>query len=108
MRNTLYEGFRLADGTLEVWADGARLCPQASQAIRNHSPDGFEWGYGGSGPAQLALAILLHATGDAETAERLYQTFKWAYVARFDLNGWRLLRSDVLDWATANLPKVPV
>jgi hypothetical protein len=28
---------------------------------RNHSPDGFEWGYHGSGPAQLALAILLHA-----------------------------------------------
>lgn len=26
----------------------------------NHSPTGFEWGYGGSGPAQLALAILAH------------------------------------------------
>jgi uncharacterized protein DUF6166 len=26
--------------------------------VRNHSPDGFEWGYGGSGPAQLALAML--------------------------------------------------
>lgn len=25
--------------------------------IRNHSPSGFECGYGGSGPAQLALAI---------------------------------------------------
>jgi hypothetical protein len=24
-----------------------------------HSPDGFEWGYGGSGPADLALAILV-------------------------------------------------
>lgn len=27
--------------------------------VANHSPSGFEWGYGGSGPAQLALAILL-------------------------------------------------
>lgn len=26
--------------------------------VRNHSPDGFEWGYGGSGPAQLSLAML--------------------------------------------------
>ncbi len=26
--------------------------------LANHSPDGFSWGYGGSGPAQLALAIL--------------------------------------------------
>jgi len=33
----------------------------------NHSPDGFEWGYGGSGPAQLALAI--------------YQDFKLALIA---------------------------
>jgi hypothetical protein len=26
--------------------------------LYNHSPNGFEWGYSGSGPAQLALAIL--------------------------------------------------
>jgi hypothetical protein len=26
--------------------------------VRNHSPTGIEWGYGGSGPAQLALALL--------------------------------------------------
>ena len=25
----------------------------------NHSPTGFEWGYGGSGPSQLAFCILL-------------------------------------------------
>lgn len=37
------------------------LDPHFSQQFRNHSPDGFEWGYGGSGPAQLALGILLHA-----------------------------------------------
>ncbi len=30
-----------------------------------HSPSGFEWGYGGSGPADLALNILLAATGTA-------------------------------------------
>ena len=29
-----------------------------------HSPSGFEWGSGGSGPAYLALNILLAATGD--------------------------------------------
>ena len=26
--------------------------------LANHSPSGFEWGYGGSGPSQTALAIL--------------------------------------------------
>jgi hypothetical protein len=31
--------------------------------VTNHSPDGFEWGYGGSGPAQLALAMCIDALG---------------------------------------------
>lgn len=31
--------------------------------VSNHSPDGFEWGYGGSGPAQLALALCIDALG---------------------------------------------
>jgi hypothetical protein len=30
----------------------------------NHSPTGFSWGYGGSGPAQLAVALLADALGD--------------------------------------------
>lgn len=28
------------------------------------SPSGFEWGYGGSGPAQLSIAMLAHAYDD--------------------------------------------
>ena len=39
--------------------NGEVLDPKPSQKIWNHSPTGFEWGYGGSGPAQLALALLL-------------------------------------------------
>lgn len=49
--------------------------------LSNHSPTGFEWGYGGSGPAQLALAILADALGDDQRALRLYQHFKWEVVA---------------------------
>lgn len=65
--------------------------------LRNHSPDGFAWGYGGSGPAQLALAILCDALGDDERAEQLYQPFKDATVARFESNGhWVLARQKVL------------
>jgi hypothetical protein len=69
-----------------------------------HSPTGLEWGYGGSGPADTALAILLDATGEAALLPRsafrfplskqalaalertlsyaLYQSFKWEVVAR--------------------------
>ena len=41
-----------------------------------HSPTGFEWGYGGSGPAQLALALLADHLGDDELAMALHQDFK--------------------------------
>ena len=61
----------------EVWLDGKSLDPEPSLAIRNHSPDGFNWGYGGSGPAQLALAVILELTGKAEG----YQEFKWQTIA---------------------------
>ena len=36
----------------------------AAEDLVNHSPDGTEWGYAGSGPAQLALALLAHALAD--------------------------------------------
>ena len=45
--------------TREIYLDGKYLDPARSQKAWNHSPDGFNWGYGGSGPAQLALAIML-------------------------------------------------
>lgn len=41
----------------------------------NHSPIGFAWGYGGSRPAQLALALLAYLYGDIQ-ALRYYQSFK--------------------------------
>src|SRR6266478_4772606 len=44
----------------------------------NHSPSGYEWGYGGSGPAQLALAILAEHCGDDEQAFNFHHRFKWA------------------------------
>jgi hypothetical protein len=45
----------------------------------NKSPTGFSWGYNGSGPAQLALALLADAIGDEE-ALKIYQSFKNYYV----------------------------
>ena len=53
------------------------------QALVKHSPTGMEWGYGGSGPADLALNILALFV-DPREAARLHQDFKWASVA-----GWQ-------------------
>lgn len=35
----------------EIYLDGKYLSPKRSQKVYNHSPDGFNWGYTGSGPA---------------------------------------------------------
>jgi hypothetical protein len=66
--------------TRKVWINGKLLKPGPSQKVWNHSPDGFNWGYGGSGPAQLALAILLLFV-DPETAQQYHQDFKFCFVA---------------------------
>lgn len=42
-----------------------------------HSPDGFEFGYGGSGPSELARCILL----DCVKSDAHYQDFKWTFIA---------------------------
>jgi len=51
--------------------------------LANHSPTGFEWGYGGSGPSQLSLALLADALKDDKRALSFYQAFKMKHVAHF-------------------------
>lgn len=67
----------------------------ARHDLWNHSPDGFEWGYGGSGPAQLALAILADHLKDDERAVRLHQAFKFKVVAGLQGDSWELPAEDV-------------
>lgn len=64
--------------TRRVWLNDIELLPYQSQEICNHSPDGFNWGYGGSGPSQLALAVVLALTGESYG----YQRFKDNVIAR--------------------------
>lgn len=50
--------------------DGTAVVEGIRQVWVWHSPTGFELGYGGSGPAALALNILLEATGDRRSRLR--------------------------------------
>ena len=91
------------DDRNRIWIDGVEVLPDASQKIRNHSPDGFNWGYGGSGPAQAALAICLHILGHARLAEVLYQQFKRTFVASWQPAGesfWAKI--DITDFLIEN------
>lgn len=88
--------------TREVYIDERALKPNRSQAIYNHSPDGFNWGYGGSGPAQLALALLLEFTSE-ENATRYYQKFKWDVIAKLPKKDFEIPVSDVTGWIVENI-----
>lgn len=70
-------------GTGQVKVNGLTLKLGPSQKIYNHSPDGFNWGYGGSGPGQLALAICLAVGMSKEDALGRYQSFKFEHVAQW-------------------------
>ena len=56
--------------------------------IEKHSPDGFNWGYGGSGPADLAYAILVDFCDRRRMPENIpekyYQEFKETFVVKFE------------------------
>jgi hypothetical protein len=87
------------------------------QRHRHHSPTGFEIGYGGSGPADLALNILARflplAPGDdgvrlwdgtrvSQAAWDLHQPFKWQFVATMDREeGGTLAGALIAAWIVA-------
>jgi hypothetical protein len=95
-----YRGHRDRDGTaiVEVVENGNARALSLRLDLFNHSPTGFEWGYGGSGPAQLALAILADLTGDGALAVRLHQKFKWRQIARLPRAFWSISEREVRDY----------
>lgn len=95
----VYRGSRSGYDRQVVVVDGGKsvLSPEPSQDVVNHSPDGFNWGYSGSGPAQLALGLLLDVTGDREIASRYYQLFKADAVAQFG-ESWEITEVAIRRW----------
>ena len=53
----------------------------------NHSPDGFCWGYNGSGPSQLAFAICMDVLNDKNKALKNYFKFRTKVVAELNQTG---------------------
>lgn len=77
------------------------------QRLVYHSPDGMEFGYGGSGPADLALNILALIVRPSE-AWRLHQDFKREVMGRaFSRDGGVLNLDDARSWVTLQWMKEP-
>lgn len=96
----VYEGRRESNGfassllsKVVVKVNGRDL--PTRRDVKDLSPTGFEWGYGGSGPAQLALAILCDYWGDEVSALRYHQEFKWEVVALLPEGNWTLTEAEI-------------
>jgi hypothetical protein len=99
----IYIGTRTLQGCIVTVQIGSKVSKLKRRLdLRRHSPTGFEWGYGGSGPAQLALAILADCLANDRAALRLYQEFKFSVVSTLDHAMWRLTDDDVHNWCRAH------
>ena len=87
-----YSGVRTKDGCVVTVhePDGRTHDLELRLDVRSHSPTGAEWGYGGSGPAQLALALACDVLGDEEAAQDVHQDLKFRVVGRLPHEGWEL------------------
>lgn len=89
------------DGGCLVMLDDAVLpLPDIGPHERRHSPDWFQWGYSGSGPAELARAILvaLYPEDPVVRHPACYQTFKAEVIARLTESGFTLTCLEVDAW----------
>jgi hypothetical protein len=110
--DVVYVGYRRQGRVIvEKRPDQEQLTPERSHELVNHSPSGFEVGYCGSGPAQLALALLLDYTDDEGVALAEYMEFKAKVVSQLECTEpdgcWRLTGREI-DAALRELADEPV
>jgi hypothetical protein len=101
-----YVGRRIPTGLVVAIRVSDREVGTLCHYVR-HSPTGFECGYNGSGPADLARCILidhldLHSLAERESVipgvDRRYQDFKAEVIAELDPTGFELPGSRVQKW----------
>jgi hypothetical protein len=78
---------------VERLPDRTRLSPARSRTLQTHSR-AFEWGYAGSGPSQLGLAILLDYTCEERLALDHYQAFTRDVLTELD-GTWELTTEEI-------------
>lgn len=76
------------------------------RTVYRHSPTGFNFGYGGSGPADLALNICMMFT-DKETAETVYQDFKWKFCCGGSEDKLVIPKQEIIDFIAQAKEKIP-
>lgn len=92
--NRVYFGVRKEGRTIVTVEKDLKvnILPGATQ----QSSTGYDWGYNGSAPADLARSILTDAVG-TELAGEHYQEFV-DIIAGFQKDEWSLSKRQILDW----------
>ncbi len=93
-----YKALRTPDGC-SVTADGVPLA--------SDSAGDFEWGYEGSGPRKLALAILADHFGDSSRALTHHKVFMEVVLAELQNDEWTLT-SGQIDSSFSQVVQVPM
>jgi len=91
----VYHGKRHSQGSVSVWVNDDGVTRRLEHKVR-HSPSGFEWGYRGSGPADLARSLLWDVMGE-EPEPEVYQKFKVEMLADLEDDEWTMTEVEILD-----------
>jgi len=100
----VYKGVRESERSI-VTVDGLPLDPRMD--LRILSTEGFEWGYDGGGPSQLALAMLADHFGDDQKALTHYRFFRATAIAMIREDEWSL-DTDQIETSFASSVVVPM
>ena len=94
-----YQGKRRYRGTgpQPVLRGNDPLPLDPSLDLVKHSPYGFNWGYGGDGPKQLALALLLDVTKNPKVALQFYHSFTSEFVSLWP-ETWSITDDQIRNW----------
>jgi len=108
------------EGVDLIWnRTAAGLQTNVRWRVQHHSPTGFEIGYAGSGPAELALnamAALFPASKEprqvecfegrvSHTAWLLHQSFKSAFLVTADRNEGQIVWAEIKEWLSQEREK---
>ncbi len=113
-----YTGTRSSNGVVVevVMNHKGKVHKRKLKHVAYHSPAGLEWGYHGSGPADLALSVLVNYFNEHSPKEgwmvrkrfdhwaehsqawKHHQSFKRYFVAYFDYQRWELTDTQIEKW----------
>lgn len=98
-----------------------RVVTNVPRTVIHHSPSGYEFGFGGSGPADLALNVLnlfvppgadglppvrCYRHTASRTAWQLHQPFKWKFIGPLPEGGGVLPGTLIRAWIAEQQPAI--